>query len=64
MSIAEIREMTLNELDIQLKETYKALFDARFKQSLRQLDDSALLRRLRHRIAQIKTVLREKLNTV
>jgi large subunit ribosomal protein L29 len=60
MKITEIRELTVDEINAQIQDSHKALFDARFKHSMHQLDNTAELRQLRHRIAQLKTVLNEK----
>jgi len=60
MKITEIRELTEDEISTQIQDAHKALFDARFKHSMHQLDNTAELRQLRHRIAQLKTVLAEK----
>ena len=60
MKITEIRELTEDEISTQIQDAHKALFDARFKHSMHQLDNTAELRQLRHRIAQLKTVLTEK----
>lgn len=60
MKITEIRELTEDELNAQLQDAHKSLFDARFKHSMHQLENTAELRQLRHRIAQLKTVLSEK----
>jgi len=60
MKITEMRELNADELNTHIEETHKALFGARFKHSMHQLDNTAELRQLRHRIAQLKTVLNEK----
>jgi large subunit ribosomal protein L29 len=60
MKITEFREMTIEELNFQITDANKLLFGARFKHSMHQLDSPAELRQLRHRIAQLKTVLHEK----
>jgi len=60
MKLAEIRELNQDELNAQILGAQKELFEARFKHSMHQLDDTDALRRLRHRIAQCKTVLAEK----
>lgn len=60
MKIAEIRELTQEELHTQLQETNKALFDARFKHAMHQLDNTAEIGLLKNRLAQIKTVLNQK----
>jgi large subunit ribosomal protein L29 len=60
MKIAEIRELNADELSAQIAAAQKELFESRFKHSMHQLDDTDVLRRLRHRIAQLKTVLNQK----
>lgn len=60
MKITEMRELTPEELNAQIEEARKGLFDARFKHSMNQLENTAELRVLRHRIAQLQTVLTEK----
>jgi large subunit ribosomal protein L29 len=60
MKITEIRDLTVEELRQQVEEARKELFSARIKLSMQQLNNTAQLRMLKHRIAQLKTVLREK----
>lgn len=60
MNITEIRELTVDEINDQIQDAHKTLFDARFKHSMHQLENTAELRQQRHRIAQLKTVLSEK----
>lgn len=60
MKIAEIRELNADELNAQIAAAQKELFESRFKHSMHQLDDTDVLRRLRHRIAQLKTVLNQQ----
>jgi large subunit ribosomal protein L29 len=55
-----MREMTLEELNQQVEDARKDLFNARIKHSMQQLENTAQLRLLKHRVAQLKTVLREK----
>lgn len=51
----------LNEQDLQakLKEAKEELFKLRFQLAIRQLDNTAEIGSVRHRIAMIQTVLRE-----
>jgi large subunit ribosomal protein L29 len=51
----------LNEQDLQakLKEAKEELFKLRFQLAIRQLDTTAEIGSVRHRIAMIQTVLRE-----
>ncbi|MBK8190493.1 MAG: 50S ribosomal protein L29 [Vampirovibrionales bacterium] len=60
MSIAELREMSAEELNRALAEAGRELFEMRFKKAQAQLENPARLRGMRHRIAQIKTVQREQ----
>ena len=60
MKISEMRELAQDELNTQIESANKALFEARFKHTLHQLESTADLSQLRHRIAQLKTVLNEK----
>lgn len=60
MKITEMRELTAAELNAQIDTARKELFEARFKHSLQPLDNTAILSQLKHRIAQLQTVLSEK----
>ena len=60
MKINEMRELTVEEILQKLEETEKELFEARLKHSMHQLENKALLKTLRHRVAQLKTVQKEK----
>ena len=60
MKASKIREKTLQEL-IQMKDkTKRELMDARFKNAMGQLSDKSILAKLRHDVARINTILREK----
>lgn len=52
---------TLNEEDLQgkLKTAKEELFKLRFQLAIRQLDNTAQIGEVRHRIAMLQTVLRE-----
>jgi large subunit ribosomal protein L29 len=60
MKITEMRELNQDELNAQIEAARKGLFEARFKHSMNQLESTAELRLLRHRIAQLQTVLTQK----
>lgn len=60
MKITEMRELNQDELNAQIEAARKGLFEARFKHSMNQLENTAELRQLRHRIAQLQTVLTQK----
>ena len=54
-----LREMSLEEIQEKLKETREELFNLRFRNSMKQLDNSLKIRETRRHIARIKTVLKE-----
>lgn len=54
---AELRALTRAELMEQLKQSKDELFKLRFQLAMRQLQNTAKLGQVRHRIAQIHTAL-------
>jgi large subunit ribosomal protein L29 len=58
--IDELRALADEELAKELEETYRQLFTTRLQVSTRQLANTSLPRKLRHRIARIKTIQRER----
>ena len=58
--IEELRELTIDELQAEIKEHRAKLFDIRFKLATHQVENTAEIATLRHKIAQAKTVIREK----
>lgn len=58
--ISEIRDLSDQELNEQILETKKQLFELRFQKATRQLDKSHLFKHTRHRLAQLMTVERER----
>ena len=60
MKIAEMRALNESDLLTQVGLARQSLFQARMRHSLHQLQDTAELKRVKHRLAQLKTVLREK----
>ena len=57
---AELREQTEEELVTKLRESKEELFNLRFQMATGQLDNNRRLRTVRHEIARIYTVLRER----
>ena len=57
---AELRELTEEELVSRLRESKEELFNLRFQMATGQLDNNRRLRTVRHEIARIYTVLRER----
>lgn len=60
-ALEELRALSNLELEEELKKAKEELFQLKFKHALKQLDNTARLSQLRHRIAQIKTVNQERL---
>jgi large subunit ribosomal protein L29 len=55
-----MREMTPDEIRLRLSELREELFNLRFRNSMRQLDNPLKIRAGRREIARLLTVLREK----
>jgi large subunit ribosomal protein L29 len=60
MKAADLRDLTLEELEAKLKEVSEELFNLNFQHSRQQLDNTARLGQARKDQARIKTVLRGK----
>ena len=58
-----MREMTPDEIRLRLTELREELFNLRFRNSMRQLDNPLKIRAGRREIARLLTVLREKEGT-
>ena len=57
---SELREMHDDELETRLREAKEELFNLRFQMATGQLDNNRRLRTVRHDIARIYTILRER----
>ena len=60
MDVAELRDLTVDDLEARAKELEDQLFRMRIQQSLGQLDAPLKLRFTRRDLARIKTVITEK----
>jgi large subunit ribosomal protein L29 len=56
----ELRELRDEELRSRLRESKEELFNLRFQMATGQLDNNRRLRDVRHDIARIYTILRER----
>jgi large subunit ribosomal protein L29 len=56
----ELRELHDDELETRLREGKQELFNLRFQMATGQLDNNRQLRSVRHDIARIYTILRER----
>ncbi|TCK20333.1 50S ribosomal protein L29 [Pseudonocardia endophytica] len=57
---AELRELTDEELTVRVREAKEELFNLRFQMATGQLDNNRRLRTVRHDIARVYTVMRER----
>ena len=60
MKIAEIRKLTTKDLNKKLEENKKELFNLKFAASTGNLEKPHKIKELRHEVAKIKTVIRER----
>jgi len=57
---ASLRELGAEELVLRLRESKEELFNLRFQMATGQMDNNRRLREVRHDIARIYTVMRER----
>jgi large subunit ribosomal protein L29 len=57
---AELRELTDDQLLERAESAREELFNLRFQLATGQLDDSSTIKKVRHEIARIATVLRQR----
>ncbi len=57
---SEMRELNDEELVLRLRESKEELFNLRFQMATGQMDNNRRLRTVRHEIARIYTVMRER----
>ena len=62
MKVKEIRELSTEDINNKLKETKQELFNLRFQQATGTLEKPSRIRDLRHTVARMKTVLKEREN--
>ncbi len=60
MKASELRELSDTELDEKLDEYKEELFNLRFQNVTGQLDNPRRLKQVRHEIARVLTVQRER----
>jgi large subunit ribosomal protein L29 len=60
MKAFEIRNMTDQEIQTKLEETYEEIFNLRFQQAIGQAKDSNQVKLLKRDVARMKTVLNER----
>ena len=60
MKIVDIRKLATKDLNKKLEESKKELFNLRFAASTGNLEKPHRIKELRHNVAKIKTVIRER----
>ncbi len=60
MNAAEVRGLTLDQLDDKLAELKKEQFNLRFQRVTGQLENTARVRQVRRDIARVMTIARQK----
>jgi large subunit ribosomal protein L29 len=60
MKAADLRDLSLEELQAKLKEVSEELFNLTFQHSRQQLDNTARLGQARKDLARVKTIINAK----
>jgi len=60
MKVDELRVLEVDELTVRLKSARRELYELRFKHAVGQLENSSQIKKVRHDLARIMTVLRER----
>ena len=60
MKVDELRVLEADELAVRLKTSRRELYELRFKHAVGQLENSSQISKVRHDIARIMTVQRER----
>jgi len=60
LKIQEIRALSSGELEKKLSDSYRELFNLRFRLATKQLENYHEIENVKKRIARIRTILREK----
>lgn len=60
MKANEIRKLSTEEINKKIAESKEELFNLRMKQATGSLENSGRIKELRHTVARLKTILRER----
>ncbi len=60
MKTADIRDLSVDELNDQVAQAKEELFRLRFRSATQELENPVLLKTLRRDIARLRTILRER----
>ena len=61
MSVNDLRELSVQELENKIVDLKKELMDSRFSLATSQIEDTSIFKKIKKEIAQANTVLTEKL---
>ena len=59
MKASELRELSVSELEIKLKDLKEELFNLRFQLAINQLENPMQIKNVKRDIARVSTVIRE-----
>ena len=62
MSINDLRELSIMELENKILDLKKELMDSRFALATSQIEDTSLFKKIKKEIAQANTILNQKIN--
>ena len=60
MTINEMRELSLEELEVKVNELKQELFNLKFQKTLGQLHNTTKIKQVKRDIARMKTIITEK----
>ena len=60
MSINDLRELSIGELEDKVTELKKELMESRFSLATSQIEDTSIFKKIKKQIAQANTVLTQK----
>ena len=60
MKPVDIRELSQDEIETQIANRKEELFRLRFRSATQELENPALVKKLRREIARMRTILRER----
>ena len=62
MSINDLREISIMELENKILDLKKELMDSRFALATSQIEDTSVFKKIKKEIAQANTILNQKIN--
>jgi len=60
LKASAMRDMTVDEIQVRVAELREEMFNLRFRNTMRQLDNPLKIRETRREMARLLTVMREK----